>query len=177
MGEVDRLIAEVATIALQTLREVAAVSRAAHRASARRPGDGWLARLAGQLDQAVTLTERLLWQTQQRLAGNRSIPDHVVSPAPPLPRLRPARPVRLRRRLRESRSALTGPAIGTTLALLSTPGGRASAQPARGAEGATLPGTSQAQMTARARQLWKAGGLRMGGRLTEGANQHPDGRW
>jgi len=39
MGEVDRLTAEVATIARQSLREVAAVSRAAHRASARRPGD------------------------------------------------------------------------------------------------------------------------------------------
>jgi len=89
MGEVDRLTAEVATIARQSLREVAAVSRAAHRASARRPGDGWLARLAGQLDQAVTLTGRLLWQTQQRLAGNRSIPDRVVSLADP-----DARPIR-----------------------------------------------------------------------------------
>jgi hypothetical protein len=54
--------------------------------------------------------------------------------------------------------ALTGSAISTTVALLSTPGGRVSARPARGAEGATLPGTSQAPMTARARQLWKAGG-------------------
>src|SRR6266704_6257324 len=89
MGEVDRLTAEVATIARQSLREVAAVSRAAHRASARRPGDGWLARLAGQLDQTVTLTERLLWQTQQRLAGNRAIPDRVVSLADP-----DARPIR-----------------------------------------------------------------------------------
>jgi IS5 family transposase len=89
MGEVDRLTAEVATIARQSLREVAAVGRAAHRASARRPGDGWLARLAGQLDQTVTLTGRLLWQTQQRLAGNRSIPDRVVSLADP-----DARPIR-----------------------------------------------------------------------------------
>jgi transposase, IS5 family len=89
MGEVDRLTAEVAAIARQSLREVAAVRRAAHRASARRPGDGWLARLAGQLDQTVTLTGRLLAQTDQRLAGNRSIPDRVVSLADP-----DARPIR-----------------------------------------------------------------------------------
>src|SRR6266540_3696251 len=89
MGEVDRLTAQVAGIARRSLREVAAVSRAAHRASARRPGDGWLARLAGQLDQTLTLTGRLLWQTQQRLAGNRTIPDRVVSLADP-----DARPIR-----------------------------------------------------------------------------------
>jgi IS5 family transposase len=89
MAEVDRLTAEVATIARQSLREVAAVSRAAHRASARRPGDGWLARLAGQLDQTVQLTGRLLAQTDQRLAGNRQIPDRVVSLADP-----DARPIR-----------------------------------------------------------------------------------
>ena len=65
------------------------VSRAAHRATTRRPGDGWLARLAGQLDQTVTRTGRLLWQTQQRLAGNRAIPDRVVSLADP-----DARPIR-----------------------------------------------------------------------------------
>jgi len=83
MGEVDRLTAQVATIARQSLREVAAVSRAAHRATTSRPSDGWLARLTGQLDQTVTLTGRLLWQTNQRLAGNRSIPDRVVSLADP----------------------------------------------------------------------------------------------
>ena len=89
MDEIDRLTAEVAGIARQTLREVAAVQRAAHRATARRPGDGWLARLAGQLDQTVTLTGRLLDQADQRLAGNRSIPDRVVSLADP-----DARPIR-----------------------------------------------------------------------------------
>jgi transposase, IS5 family len=89
MGEVDRLTAEVATIARRSLREAVAVRRAAHRAAAHRPGDGWLAWLAGQLDQTVTLTGRLLWQTGQRLAGNRSIPDRVVSLADP-----DARPIR-----------------------------------------------------------------------------------
>jgi hypothetical protein len=43
---------------------------------------------AGQLDQTVTLTGRLtgrlLWQYGQRLAGNRSIPDQVVSLADPI---------------------------------------------------------------------------------------------
>jgi len=89
IGEVDRLTAQVAGIARQTLRDVAAVQRVAHRATARRPGDGWLARLAGQLDRTVTLTGRLLDQAAQRLAGNRSIPDRVVSLADP-----DARPIR-----------------------------------------------------------------------------------
>jgi IS5 family transposase len=89
IGEVDRLTAEVAAIARRTVRDVAAVERAAHRAVARRPDDGWLARLAGQLDQTVTLTGRLLDQAGQRLAGNRVIPDRVVSLADP-----DARPIR-----------------------------------------------------------------------------------
>jgi IS5 family transposase len=85
MGEVDRLTAQVAGIARQTVREVAAVQRSAHRALARRRRDGWARRLAGQLDQTVQLTGRLLAQTDQRLAGNRSIPDRVVSLADPTP--------------------------------------------------------------------------------------------
>src|SRR6266704_2600155 len=89
VGEVDRLTAEVATIARRTVGAVAAVRRAAHRSAASRPSDGWLARLAGQLDQTVALTGRLPWQTDQRLAGNRAIPDRVVSLADP-----DARPIR-----------------------------------------------------------------------------------
>jgi len=89
VGEVDRRTAEVATIARRTVGAVTAVQRAAHRAAASRPSDGWLARLAGQLDQTVALTGRLLWQTDQRLAGNRTIPDRVVSLADP-----DARPIR-----------------------------------------------------------------------------------
>jgi transposase, IS5 family len=89
MGEVDRLTAQVAGIARKTVREVAAVQCAARRALARRPGDGWVRRLAGRLDQTAQLTERLLAQTAQRLAGNRSIPDRVVSLADP-----DARPIR-----------------------------------------------------------------------------------
>jgi IS5 family transposase len=89
MGEVDRLTAQVAGIARRTVDEVAVVQRAAHRAVTRRPNDGWLARLAGQLDQTVALTGRLLGQTAKRLAGNRQIPDRVVSLADP-----DARPIR-----------------------------------------------------------------------------------
>ena len=89
MGEVDRLTGEVAMIARRTLGEVADVQRAAHHAVARRPRDGWLRRLTSQLEQTVQLTQRLLAQTTQRLAGNRAIPDRVVSLADP-----DARPIR-----------------------------------------------------------------------------------
>jgi transposase, IS5 family len=89
MGEVDRLTGEVAMIARRTLGEVADVQRAAHHAVARRPRDGWLRRLTSQLAQTVQLTQRLLAQTTQRLAGNRAIPDRVVSLADP-----DARPIR-----------------------------------------------------------------------------------
>jgi transposase, IS5 family len=89
MAEVDRLTAEVATLARQTVREVEAVRRNAHRALARRPSDGRLGRLVGELDATIGHTGRLLWQTDQRLAGNRVIPDRLVSLADP-----DARPIR-----------------------------------------------------------------------------------
>ena len=69
MGEVDRLTGEVARIARQTLRDVQMVARNAHRTLARRPGDGRLGRLVGELAETITATERLLAQTDQRLAG------------------------------------------------------------------------------------------------------------
>jgi transposase, IS5 family len=71
MSEVDRLTGEVAAIARQSLREVRMVARNARRAGARRPGDGRLGRLVGELDETITATGRLLAQTDQRLAGNR----------------------------------------------------------------------------------------------------------
>jgi transposase, IS5 family len=89
MGEVDRLTGEVAGIARQTLRQVQTVARNARRALARRPGDGCLGRLVGELADTVTATERLLAQTDQRLGGNRVIPDRLVSLADP-----DARPIR-----------------------------------------------------------------------------------
>jgi transposase, IS5 family len=89
MAEVDRLTGEVAAIARHTLRQVQLVARNARRAGARRSGDGRLGRLVGELAETVTATERLLAQTDQRLAGNRVIPDRLVSLSDP-----DARPIR-----------------------------------------------------------------------------------
>jgi IS5 family transposase len=89
MGEVDRLTGEVAQLARQSLPEVQAVLRNARGGLARRPGDGRLARLVGELDETIGHTGRLLAQTDQRLAGNRVIPDRLVSLSDP-----DARPIR-----------------------------------------------------------------------------------
>ena len=89
MGEVDRLTGEVARIARQTLRDVQVVARNARRARRHRPGDGRLGRLVGELEETITATGRLLAQTDQRLAGNRVIPDRLVSLSDP-----DARPIR-----------------------------------------------------------------------------------
>jgi transposase, IS5 family len=89
MAEVDRFTGEVAQIARQSLREVQAVLRNARGGLARRPGDGRLGRLVGELDETIRQTQRLLAQTDQRLAGNRVIPDRLVSLSDP-----DARPIR-----------------------------------------------------------------------------------
>jgi transposase, IS5 family len=89
MAEVDRLTGEVAGLASQTLRQVQAVVRNARRTRGRRPGDGRLGRLVGELEETIGLTERLLWQADQRLSGNRVIPDRLVSLSDP-----DARPIR-----------------------------------------------------------------------------------
>jgi transposase, IS5 family len=65
------------------------VVRNARRTLARRPEDGRLGRLVGELAETITATERLLAQTGQRLAGNRVIPDRLVSLSEP-----DARPIR-----------------------------------------------------------------------------------
>jgi transposase, IS5 family len=89
MAEVDRLTGEVAQIARHTLGQVQAVARNARRAGARRPEDGRLGRLVDELAETITNTQRLLAQTDQRLAGNRVIPDRLVSLSDP-----DARPIR-----------------------------------------------------------------------------------
>jgi IS5 family transposase len=89
MAEVDRLTGEVAGIARSTLRQVQVVAANACRALGRRPGDGRLARLVGELEETITHTGRLLAQTDQRLAGDRVIPDRLVSLSDP-----DARPIR-----------------------------------------------------------------------------------
>jgi IS5 family transposase len=89
MAEVDRLTGEVARIARQTLKQVQVVARNAGRALRRRPGDGRLGRLVGDLEETIAATQRLLVQTDQRLAGDRVIPDRLVSLSDP-----DARPIR-----------------------------------------------------------------------------------
>jgi transposase, IS5 family len=89
MGEVDRLTAQVARIARHTLREVQVVAGNARRALARRAGDGRLGRLVSELEETIAATRRLLVQTDQRLAGDRVIPDRLVSLSDP-----DARPIR-----------------------------------------------------------------------------------
>ncbi len=89
MGEVDRLTGEVAAIARHTLKQVQAVARNTRRARTRRPGDGRLGRLVGELEETIAATQRLLAQTDQRLGGNRVIPDRLVSLSDP-----DARPIR-----------------------------------------------------------------------------------
>jgi transposase, IS5 family len=53
MVEVDRLTGEVARLARQTLRQVQAVVRNARRARGRRPDDGRLGRLVGELEETI----------------------------------------------------------------------------------------------------------------------------
>jgi transposase, IS5 family len=89
MAEVDRLTGEVARIARTTLREVQGVVRNARRMLARRPEDGRLAGLVGELTETIAATGRLLAQTDQRLRGNRVIPERLVSLSDP-----DARPIR-----------------------------------------------------------------------------------
>jgi transposase, IS5 family len=81
-AEIDRLTAQVAVIARQTVAQAEQVARNARRTLATRPGDG-------RLDETTAATHRLLDQTRQRLAGNRIIPDRLVSLADP-----DARPIR-----------------------------------------------------------------------------------
>ncbi len=88
-AEIDRLTAQVAAIARRTLAQAERVGRNARRAHAKRPADGRLARLVARLQETTAHTHRLLAQTRQRLAGNRVIPDRLISLADP-----DARPIR-----------------------------------------------------------------------------------
>jgi transposase, IS5 family len=88
-AEIDRLTAEVAAIARRTLGQAEQVARNARRARRARPEDGHLGRLVERLEEITTLTHRLLDQARQRLAGDRVIPDRLVSLSDP-----DARPIR-----------------------------------------------------------------------------------
>jgi IS5 family transposase len=121
MGEVDRLTGEVAGIARQSLQEVQAVARNA-RWWPGPPAGRWAAGSAvGELEETIAATQRLLSQTDQRLAGNRVIPDRLVSLSDPMP----ARSARASRERRPSsatpccwprRSAALSPTISSTRA-------------------------------------------------------------
>ena len=88
-AEIDRLTAEVAAIARRTLGQAEQVARNARRARRARPADGHLGRLVERLEETPTVTQRLLDQARQRRAGDRVIPDRLVSLSDP-----DARPIR-----------------------------------------------------------------------------------
>lgn len=82
---IDRLTAEIAGRARQTVREARAVMDRAQRS--RRPG----ARvLAGRLERELQAAEQILVQTDLRLGGQRTIPDRRISLVDP-----DARPIRM----------------------------------------------------------------------------------
>jgi IS5 family transposase len=89
MAQIDQLTAQVARLARHSLRDAQAIAGAVRRVLGRRPGDGRLRRLASDLDATIGGTGRLLAQTAQRLAGQRTIADRMVSLADP-----DARPIR-----------------------------------------------------------------------------------
>jgi len=89
MDQIDQLTAQVARLARHSLRDAQAIAGAVRRVLGRRPGDGRLRRLASDLDATIGGTGRLLAQTAQRLAGQRTIADRMVSLADP-----DARPIR-----------------------------------------------------------------------------------
>jgi IS5 family transposase len=74
---VDRLTGEMAERAQATVREARRVARNARRALAKRPRPG--AALVAQLGQELAAAEQVLAQAEQRLAGQRTIPDRRVS--------------------------------------------------------------------------------------------------
>jgi IS5 family transposase len=74
---VDRLTSEIAERAHATVREAQRVVRNARRALARRPRRG--AALVVQLEQELAAAEQVLAQTEQRLGGQRTIPNRRIS--------------------------------------------------------------------------------------------------
>jgi transposase, IS5 family len=77
LATIDRLTAEIAARAGQTVREARRLAGAARRdlAAGQRAG----AALVGQLERELETAEQVLGQTDLRLAGQRTIPDRRVS--------------------------------------------------------------------------------------------------
>jgi IS5 family transposase len=93
LATLDRLTAEIAARAKQTVRETRALARTARRAARRKRAS--LA-LVEQLESELDAAEQVLAQTDLRLAGQRTIPERRVSlvdpDARPLRHGNPARP-------------------------------------------------------------------------------------
>jgi len=86
LATIDRLTAEIARRARQTVREAHALARSARRGARRKRAS--LA-LVARLERELEAAEQILAQTDLRLTGQRTIPDRRVSPVDP-----DARPIR-----------------------------------------------------------------------------------
>ena len=87
LGTLDRLTAEIATRAKQTLREAHALAGSARRDARRKRVS---VALVERLERELEAAEQVLAQTDLRLAGQRTIPDRRVSLVDP-----DARPIRM----------------------------------------------------------------------------------
>jgi len=87
LGTLDRLTAEIAARAKQTVREARALARNARRGARRKRVS--LA-LVERLERELAAAEQILAQTDLRLAGQRTIPDRRISLVDP-----DARPIRM----------------------------------------------------------------------------------
>ena len=87
LGTIDRLTAEIATRAKQTLREAHALAGNARRDARRKRVS---VALVERLERELEAAEQVLAQTDLRLAGQRTIPDRRVSLVDP-----DARPIRM----------------------------------------------------------------------------------
>src|SRR5437667_5985204 len=87
LGTIDRLTAEIAARAKQTLGEAHALARSARRGARRKRVS---VALVERLERELKAAEQILAQTDLRLAGQRTIPDRRVSLVDP-----DARPIRI----------------------------------------------------------------------------------
>jgi transposase, IS5 family len=87
LGTIDRLTAEIAKRAKQTVREARSLARSARRGARRKRVS---VALVERLERELEAAEQILAQTDLRLAGQRTIPDRRVSLVDP-----DARPIRM----------------------------------------------------------------------------------
>ena len=87
LGTLDRLTAEIAERAKQTVRETRSLARSARRGARRKRVS---VALVERLERELEAAEQVLAQTDLRLAGQRTIPDRRISLVDP-----DARPIRM----------------------------------------------------------------------------------